>query len=321
MELTQQQVKMAVDLKGQGLYPSVIADTLGLPRGTVKKFFKERRRSAMNTTSSTSTAAPGSLNAITDRKETPSDVIDGFDFELVKRLRREKVSMLEIARRADRPYSDITSWYARMCRYHKAAEQETKSTGHANVVVDTVTDFIVDVIAEALYNKAVPHPKTVLSAAQLAKIEALYAQGTNLYDIAYVLGVPPGVITAWDMRRRKAIKIAERKATRTAAGMTTSVLTKPVKSVKFVAPVDAAQKIKAFTPTTDTPYVFTPPPVPVVPAAQTASDSDYDLVALAWTGILVKEGWHNDVSRYLRGKQVAAMLGVFETLKGIKTNG
>ncbi len=193
MDFTKGQAKAMVELKGEGLFPSKIADTFGFPRGSVRKFFKERRRAAER--------------GLVKPEAEPVTVVEMLpvalppalgphrNFEAVKRLKAEGHSLRDMADAAGVPYNNYRAWYASMVGQEKIRSGTTKKEVAAK---NDSNSHVKEAPMET--------PTFEITPDQWDKANELYDTGTHWHDIAFFLGVPSKALQTWRMRKLKAAK-------------------------------------------------------------------------------------------------------------------
>mgnify|MGYP003660468213 CR=1 FL=1 len=246
MELNQQQVQTATALKGNGLFPSQIADKLGLPRGAVRRFFKEKRRVAM--TQAEKEYGPGPKQAPTKPPTSREDEIralsgDGsnYTYEGVKHAQAQGIKFADIA---DAWGDDMVTLRQWMCGEGSKRYAANRKAQTAVTVVATET-------------KTKPWTEEDKAAAK-----AMLASGVDWRTVAAHLSIPPRAVNAWRMAQLSAAKRAVKLAVQ------------PVTPVPVFVPDAATQPVFAV-----------PEPVIALPqAASLPTITNHAAVALAWTG-------------------------------------
>lgn len=324
MSFTKQQIKDMVRLKGEGLFPSKIADTFGLPRGSVKKFFKERRRAAERGLDVVVEPVAAMEPVFPIPPEWTEPVLDYHDYATVKQLRADGVPLRSIAEMAGAgdTYNKYRSWYAWSVgrdkdRKKRALDKELFAAPAAEESISPQIAVYTSSYTEPAEEKwgtpdttALPpvakrsYKRKVeilpLTPHQLAQAETQHALGTHWHDIAYLLGVPIKALQTWRMRKIKDEKraVLQANAERTAAEERQEQQEMPVHQV--TASYD--DMLAAAGVTIDD---------AVHQAAMQAAEPDLQLVAYAWEGYMHA----NDVGVIGAG-DVAELLNIYNQLKG-----
>lgn len=271
MELNQQQITTATTLKGSGLFPSQIADKLGLPRGAVRKFFKEKRRIAMMQNGNTEKEyGPGPrVPVVTDdiiemkpvSQSTRHEEIralsgDGsnYTFEGVKHAQAQGVKFGEIAEAWGYTMPELRSWMAgEGGKRYTASKQAAKATPAITVV------------------NPKPPVKRAWTEEDKAAATAMMASGVAWRTVAAHFNLPLRTVNMWRIVQIEAAEKAEREA---AIKRYAEPVIQPVTPVPVFVP-DAAT----------TPVFAIPEPVIALPqTAPLPAITNHAAVALAWTG-------------------------------------
>lgn len=186
MELNQQQISTATTLKGSGLFPSQIADKIGVPRGVVRKFFKEKRRATMMQGASPASKA----EPIKDRNgEIRALSGDGsnYTFEGVKHAQAQGVKFGDIAEAWGYTMQEMRQWMA-----GEGGKRYTAGK-HAPQPVTVVA--------------AAPETKKSYTEEDKAAAKAMMASGVEWHKVAEHFNLPLRTVNMW---RTHVVRAAKR---------------------------------------------------------------------------------------------------------------